>query len=571
MATSPAPSHPAQRWLANALGLGLVLLVAFRLGATLLQVTKRVQFPYDLMYWPDDYYLSCVLRLDLGLSPYGNPADANSWIYAPGAPALGWLLLKPLGLARSYFAHKLLGQLWFWLAVAVATGLGRALCRGASRPLDRPLPLDGPLPVEELALAGPPPLGGPQTLLLVGVLALAAYMNPVADSLHPTNLELIAMSLAAWFAARFEALPASRRLLGCLLLPAVALCFKQTGAVAISASLALCALITPGISTLERLRLLAASALGPLLVFGVMWLSWGSNFVAWVWEIPASAGFQAFKTRDLVAGSALWLYPVLALLLVQLVRAYRTRREIRSRGFLRASLPALMYTPLAIIALFKTLGGPNNLTLLLFLYTSLGAPALISLTLRDSSAQRSYSPALASALLIALCVVSWTPRKRAPVAADYAYGARLCEYVAQRQACGERVYLGRGMTCFLKAGSMPLDRVMAAEDVSQSKYPLGYAERLKSADYDVVIAIQRDLFSPWLKQAQWPAILDQYSIFGRLDAGPHGDVWTEGFSDLMGPAGFYERKRERGKHSLNSAGRCDFVGAEPYQQGTPNP
>lgn len=554
MARSPAPSQP-QRWLANLLGLALVLLVAMRLGTTLVHVSQRAVFPYDLMYWPDDYYLSCVLRLELGLSPYGNPSDANSWIYAPGAPGLGWLLLKPFGLARSFLAHKLLAQLWFWLAVASAAGLGRALERarsagGGGQPL---------------------PLNSAQTLLLVAVLSLAAYMNPVADSLHPTNLELIVMSLGAWFAARFEALPARRRLLGCLLLPAAALCFKQTGAVAITASLVVCACITPAISKPERVRLAAASALSPLLVFGAMWLCWGSNFVAWVWEIPASAGFQTFKTKDLVSGSALWLYPVLTLWLFQLTRAFRSREEIASRSFLRASLPALIYTPLAMVALFKTLGGPNNLTLLLFLYTSLGAPALVNLTLRDSSVQRGYAPALASAILIGLTLASWSPRKRVPVQADYAYGAKLCEYVAQRQACGERVYLGRGMTCFLGAQQMPLDRVMSAEDVSQSTYPLGYGQRLRDAEYDVLIATQRDLFSPWLKQAQWPAILDQYSIFGRLDAGPHGDVWTEGFSDLMGPAGFYERKRERGKHSVNAPGRCDFVGAAPYQQGQPNP
>ncbi|MCA9628328.1 MAG: hypothetical protein KC766_11705 [Myxococcales bacterium] len=540
-----AQSSSQRRWLPQFVWGCLMALLGWQLVTVASHVWERLHFPYDLLYWPDDYYLTTLLRIDLGESPYGNPADANSWIYMPGGPYLGWLLLKPLGLVRSFFAHKLLSQIWLVVAVLLATGLGRGIMGS------------------ELGAAPSAAMKSTLRWASVGLgmaLALAAYMNPVADSLHPTNLELAVLAAASWTAFAAPRLSPGRRLALWATLPVLALCFKQTGAVAVTASLALVGVVTPGIPRRERALLVASAALSPALVFCAMWLTWGHDFIAWVWEIPSAAGIQSFKLKDFKSGIGILLYPMLLLVLFRCFLALRHHRQSRNGAYLRAALPTLCYTPLAIVALFKSLGGPNNLMVLLFLYSMLGAPLLF---LRANAGL----PALQAAhslVLAVLCLSIWRPTKRLPAPEDYTYGRRLCAYVHARERCGERVYLGRGAVCYLRGDVVPLDRVMSAEDVSLSSYPLGYAERLRNAEYDVVVATQHDLFSPWLKQAQWPAMLQQYSIFGRLDGGPHGDVWSEGLGELMGPTGFYERKREQGKHSLSQPERCDFVDAPRF-------
>lgn len=546
-------SASSKRWWPQFVRGALLALLAWQLVGVLSKVWQRLQFPYDLLYWPDDYYLTTLLRIDLGHSPYGNPSDANSWIYTPGGPYLGWLLLKPLGLVRSFFAHKLLSQLWLLLAVALATRLGCAIMR-----------------TEQSASGHTPAALGPShgaranlrwsTLCLGLALALAAYMNPIADSLHPTNLELCVLAATSWTAFCAPGLSRNRRLVLWILLPPLALFFKQTGAVAVTAALVVLAGTTPGIPRRERVWLGVGALASPALALAAMWLAWGNDFVAWVWEIPASAGFKAFKLKDFKGGIGILVYPMLGLVCARLIVAVRNRGDAAQGAYLRACLPTLLYTPLALLALFKALGGPNNLMVLLFLYSMLGAPLLLWRT----GAGRPLLQVAHSFALAALCLTIWRPTKRLPSPEDYAYGKQLCAYLHARERCGERVYLGRGAVCYLEGEQLPLDRVMSAEDVSQSSYPLGYAERLSNAEYDVVIATQEDLFSPWLKQAQWPALLQEYSIFGRLDAGPHGDVWSEGLGKLMGPTGFYERKRERGKHSLSEPERCEFVGAPAF-------
>ncbi|MBX3183918.1 MAG: hypothetical protein KIT72_07335 [Polyangiaceae bacterium] len=559
----------------------LTCALGWKLGATLLQVVRRLRFPYDLMYWPDDYYLSMVLRLELGLGAYGPPSDANSWIYSPGGPALGWALLSPLGLERSYLAHKWLAQLWFWLAVLAGCWVGRQVLLG------------------ERAARGDARRVSPFELgVLAAVLALAALMSPIADSLHPTNLELTCLCLASVACAALPRLTPAKRLIVCFTLPAVSLWFKQTGAVAVTASLMTSCLFAPSLHRGERLRLILATGLGAGCLLGALRLLHGPHFIAWVWEIPSAAGFQGFKTRDLSSGLGILVYPMLLLVLLRLFwrpkppaakplppdkarsgdereaehdRPRPPSRTISNAGalagaeqanapalyfppgnYIRLCLPTLCYTPLALVALFKTLGGPNNLTALLFLYTALGAPLLIDGLSRGEAWRRA-----AHAAALTLCTFAlWSPKKRLPTAADYRYGAQLCELVAARQACGERVYLGRGMVCFMEGSELPKDRVMAAEDVSQSRHALGYGERLRAEHYDVVIGVSHDLLSPWLKEAQWPVLKERYVPFGRLDAGPSGDVWTEGFSNHMGPTVLFERLSQKGSHDPAQPHRC---------------
>src|SRR5262245_42695604 len=80
-----APSHRTLASVALAVLLALTLLC---LAATLVQIVRRVFFPYDLMVWADDYVLSELLKLRTGEPLYGPYGDVNSFVYAPGVPLL---------------------------------------------------------------------------------------------------------------------------------------------------------------------------------------------------------------------------------------------------------------------------------------------------------------------------------------------------------------------------------------------------------------------------------------------------------------------------------------------------
>src|SRR6185312_1654253 len=77
-------------WLFSATVLGLVVLAVQQLVA-------RIRFPWDLFIWAESPFLTNLLKLDLGQPLYGDPADANSFIYSPGLEYITYLILKPFG------------------------------------------------------------------------------------------------------------------------------------------------------------------------------------------------------------------------------------------------------------------------------------------------------------------------------------------------------------------------------------------------------------------------------------------------------------------------------------------
>lgn len=511
----------------------LVTLVAIGwiVAATGQRIALRVGLPYDLLYWPDDYFFTILMKIDAGLGPYSEPGDANSWIYSPGGPYLHWLLLTPLGLVRSFAANKILGQAWLITAIGLGVWAGWQIASQAPEfPKGKP---------ERIVFVS----------LVTGIVALAAFTNPVADSLHPTNLDLAFVSATIGMAARWPSLrPRTRAIVG-LLGPMLAVVVKQTTGITVAATFAMLALVQEEKFSI-RVALTALPGVGLATSLLLLHVSSGGWFWLWCYSMPRNAPWEMWKVRDFTAGMGLWLYPALAVIFIRTVKALASR-SASDRAWIRALVPVIIYAPLAVMALLKALGGPNNITLLSFLFAVLVAPALVLKALSGPLFLRH----LACSLVVILTLAIWMPQKRIPTRRDFVHGRILCDYFAARTRCGERVLLPRGAACFANTSiPFPIDRAMPAMDVAVAGRPLGMTRRLASGEYDVAMVTETDLRSPWLRSALAAPLRAGYVPFAQIDPGQAGDLWLEGWGDFMaGPVTLFERIRDRGMHSVDDA------------------
>lgn len=495
---------------------------------TAARIAKRAAFPFDLLYWPDDYFFTLLMKIDSGVSPYSDPSEANSWIYAPGGPYLHWVVLSPFGLVRSFQANKALAQVWLASAIGAGTWAGWQIATAL-----RWLP---PTMVQRVLFCA----------TLGAVLSLAAFTNPVADSLHPTNLELCVLAITAGLAAKWPALGWKTRALLALVVPMLALAAKQTAGVTTAATFALLALVTHD-GWRHRIAAAAIPVAGLGAMIGLLTVTSGGWFWVWCYAMPRGAPWEMWKTRDLTHGMGLWLYPSAAVIAAQSVHALA--RRPREWAWFRALIPVVVYTPLAIVALLKALGGPNNLTLLSYLFAVPTGTVLAARTCTGTALQRLLACNLTALLAFAI----WLPQKRVPGPADYEHAETVCRYFEARSACGEKVLLPRGAACFGRTSiPFPRDRAMPAMDAALAGYRLRMTDRLLRADYDIVIVAETDLRSPWLRAQLAEPLKARYSVFAQVDGGQSGDLWLEGWGDLAsGPATLFERTSERGRHRVD--------------------
>lgn len=508
--------------------------------ATSQRVALRLGLPYDLLYWPDDYFFTILMKIDAGLSPYSDPADANSWIYSPGGPYLHWLLLAPFGLVRSFVANKILGQVWLVSAIGLGAWAG----------------------VQIASQAREFPRGKPERAMFVAlvsaILAVAALTNPVADSLHPTNLELAFVSATIGLAARWPFLSLRTRATVGLLGPMLAVAIKQTTGITVATTFAMLALMQQGRFS-ARVAMAALPGVGMATSLLLLQVSSGGWFWTWCYSMPRNAPWEMWKVRDFTAGMGLWLYPALAVIFARTVRALACR-SAPDRAWLRALVPLFIYTPLAVMALLKALGGPNNITVLSFLYAVVVAPALVLKALSGPLLFRHLS----CSLLAILTLTAWMPQKRTPNRADFVHGKILCDYFATRTRCGERVLLPRGAACFASTDvRFPIDRAMPEMDVAVAGRALGMTRRLVAQEYDLAMITETDLHSPWLRSALAAPLRAGYVPFAQIGPGQAGDLWLEGWGDFMaGPVTLFERIRDRGTHSVDDAAyQCEAIDA----------
>ena len=511
--------------------------VASLFGAVLLslsieRVVRRLGFDYDLVLWADDYLMTSMMKLAAGTPVYTPIADANSTIYAPGGAYLHYAILGPLGLATSVLANKVLVQVWLAVGVAVSTRVVIEISRRGGR-----------LPEGRLGLAV---FAGAAALTL----ALAAYTNPMADSLHPTTLETCVLAAAALVLARWDGLDFSKQIAAALLLPALGLLAKQSSGVAVAATLAGVALLS---GSGRRRAVLAAAPLVALALATAALVWWTDGlFKVWAVDILAAHPFDWWKASDLYSGYGLLFTPVLAVVVVRSVIAAR-RLDAGDRAWLRVASLGAAYTPLALAALFKKLGGPNNLGMIGFFLTLLAAPALLEALAgsRQGGVRR-----FAFVVLVAQLGI-WYPRRRVPDARDYQNAETVCSYAADRMRCGDQVLVGRGSVCYRRGGvAVPRDRVMSLIEVTAAGRgnELGFYQRIADEEYDLLIMPINDLF--WFGKPLWEKVQGKYKAFHMTRGEAEGDFWYHGWQGFSSrPIVFFERVVDAGSHSVDEAGR----------------
>ncbi len=516
--------------------LGALGLVAW----TIERVVRRLGFDYDLVLWSDDYFMTSMLKLHAGEPLYSSIADANSTIYAPGGPYVHHALLGPLGLDGSLLANKILVQVWLFFAVFVGTAAVTELARSR----------------------GVYPEAGPRRLTFVGLvfltLALSAFTNPTADSLHPGTLELLVLGAAQLAFARWDRASIRYRYLALALLPPLGLLAKQTCGVALLLACSWVALRelrrAPPVHRWPWLTLPAATFCAALAA-----LTWWTDgmFKVWGFDILSKHHFDWWKVSDLYEGYGLLFYPVVGVVLYGAVAAFRGGTDA-DRDWRRAASVAVFYAPFALTALFKAMGGPNNLAVVGYAVTVLALPLLLGEVFR----KRSGLLPLVALGIVATQIALWYPRRRVPDDLDFRNAATVCRYAASRMKCGEEVLVGRGAVCYARGGvAIPRDRVMSIIEVSVAGYEseLEFYDRVTRMEYDLMIFPMNDL--QWFGRPLWELIQGKYKAFymtmreDKLD----GDFWYHGWQGFSSkPIVFFERTAEAGRHEVSDAGmRCD--------------
>ncbi len=377
---------------------------------------------------------------------------------------------------------------------------------------------------------------------------LCAYSNPVVDGLHPTNLEELCLAISAWTLLRYPALSPRRKWLAVALLPAAAFMAKQSAGAAVALALSWVAAREHD----ERRWVRAGLALASPVVAAIALDLWTRGlFHVWGLEILAAHHFEASKLWDIYGGLGRW-YALLAL--VVLLQAARCRRA-PDPAWQRVALLSAAYAPFAIAALFKVLGGPNNLSSLGFVLALAAIPVLIGWARKWAN---NTTGALAALALLAQLAL-WFPRRYVPSTDDQARAEAVCGYAAARLRCGERVWLGRGATCYARGGQLvPLDRMTSIHEVGEAGRfdELGLLERIERQDYSLLLLHQADL--TWLGPRFWPLLNQGYRLFYATTENVRGDYWLHGFQGYGSRRVLYfERKRDTGTHRPADY-RCDL-------------
>lgn len=505
------------------------------LGLSVERVVRRMGFDYDLLLWADDFFMTGMYKLLAGVPLYSAVADANSTIYAPGGAYLHHALLAPLGLSTSLLANRVLGQLWLAAAVGLSTAtvVSLARARGAYPPARR-----------DRALFA---------LVAASLLGLAMYANPVADALHPSNLELAVLAAAQLVLARWEDLSEGRRRLWLLALPAAALLAKQTAGVAVTLSLAGWALGGSSEGWQRRCgRALLPVVSLALILAALVWVTDGM-FRVWGLEILRAQPYEWWKASDIYAGYFLLFAPVVITAAAGAVVLARRERRPGDAGWLRAASIPAVYAPFALMALFKAMGGPNNLAALGFLAAP---PALALLLPAPFTSARRRTEALVLGVL-AVQAALWYPRRRVPEEADREKARLICEYAAARMRCGERVLLGRGSVCYARGGiRVPVDRMNSIVEVAVAGRgeELGFFGRVARREYDVIILPVDDLV--WFGGPLWEIMKDRYRPFHMTRGEAEGDFWFHGWQGYVTrPMVFWERIEDAGRHAVEEPER----------------
>jgi hypothetical protein len=418
----------------------LVVALAVALAlALVINELPRMLFPWDYKMFSEAALLTDMLKMTAGQGPHTNPADCNSYIYAPGLQYVTFALLRPLGLQLDIRACR---------AVCVAIGVASAIvtgglgCRFGS------------------ALAGRSLGAGPRVVSCV-IAAGIIFKSYLCDGLHPDNLYglhamlLIVLLSAAVSSSRFDAALVAIAFAG------LGILVKQTAVLGFGGAAAV-------------LLWFRARQWGPLrsaivLAWGLAWLGLASYVLLhgpgrfWTMTLVSHHGVEWFRrywllqhyTGEMPYRMLLMLTFAPSLLYV----AMRSRGDLALQRLL-VVWAAIGVTEIApsLASYFKAWGFWNNLTII-DLWMAVPVIGALTYAIRASGDAKGVRPILALGVVVTF-LASLAPTRSWPTHAEYEFGRALDASIARDKAEGRRVFLSLGEAALVHNGivDVPLDR-----------------------------------------------------------------------------------------------------------------
>lgn len=485
----PAPEGPPWTRLRTRPSPALVLQAALGLLLALAawQLTRRVPFRWDMYIWSESPFLTSMLKLANGQTPYTSPSDANSFVYSPGLEYLTYGLLRPFG------RHL---DIRYCRAVSVgfAALAALALARGSV------VLAEALFPGERIRRLGP---------TAAAFAFLVIYRNLTSDVPHPDNLHI--GHAAITLCLSFEAL--RRRSPG---FAAAAVMFGGLGVlakqVAVLGGMGAWAALAVTLPSDRRVRtaswlfaLAAATTAGSV---AALWsIGWGRFYT---FEVVSSHGLLLREKGYFLLSDALFDYRVLPLALASGAVAWCLRWPGGLAPRLAAVYLALLVAELgpSVTAYLKPMGAWNNLVGMEAWAVVPVMPLLLACLQgagpfgRLGGLERGFKPAaLAVGLVLAAC---FAPRKLPPTPEHVAHCRTIQRLVALDLRGGKRVLVAHGAEFLIRNGDtgVPLDRANSClELLAAGKDGLAGTERRIEAKYYDTIYLNSDWYPPRVREA----------------------------------------------------------------------
>ena len=499
MSAAPSPLAALARIPWSRVPAWLVLLGAGAATARLaLELARRAAFPWDLLLWSESPFMTDMLKLARGQSPFSPAADGNSFTYSPGLEYLSYAIFAPFGVALDVRFPRALCTA---LGVAAALLLARLVLRWVS------------------ALEGE----RPRPLLACGaffVAFLALFRSPTTCGVHPDTLHMLHGFLTLTLCSAALARQDFRLALAAMGLAGLGIWTKQPAALA---ALGAGAALALG-HVWGRNRLLVLLGTGAAVTLAsVACLVGPEQSRFYLLEVPLRHGVEPSKLIGLalsdIGGSPyrllIWTFGATAL--AQLwSRADPTFRRVYLTPWLCIGA---FDSWVSLAAYLKPMGIYNNLHPIDLWWLVAALVGFARLDAGTALERRPFDAVLPACLAFTLIPIFESipyhggfvfPNQLAIRDAQYAYGREVDALVKRDLEAGRRVLLGHGTTSWIHNDVLdpPLDRMVSALELEKSGLAdsLGTARRLAERTYDRIYMPSN---TPWFDASMYGPEVNQ--------------------------------------------------------------
>lgn len=490
----------------------LAALAALLLVALLVEEAVRVAFPWDLRMFSESTLLTNMVKLTAGQTVYTDPADANSFIYAPGLEAITFGVLRPLGLQLDIRACRV---------VCVLLGAGAALLAGI---------------ITTRFASG---LAGTRTsraalVVASSAAALLVFKSFTSDTCHPDNLyclhamALIALTQAAIVSGSF------RHALLAMALAGLGFAAKQTACLGLIGAAGALLYFHGKTWGIVRSALLGVVGLGCLGATAYLSLrGWGRFWEISVLSRQSVEMHRVYELARHYTGVPHRLFIALALPASMLYIAMQKSPVLRRLFVAWLAVGVTEVLP-ALVSYFKVGGWWNNLTIV-DLWSAIPTVAVLWHAQGAAREAESIGRRAMTGGALAVLLLTLMPFRTLPTPRQYEYGRTLEASIAKDVALGKHVLVSHGASASIRAGvkDVLFDRASSIAELGCAEGMAATRARLLDGYYSKVYLMGSE--APGYCPEVQSAIDAHFHVTENLpgDASPWLDEDLLGFQGLM--------------------------------------